>query len=1677
MKKMVQPMIYSNKSFMFKYILPLVLLILGVVESSSSEKCDSIRDCTGRALNFQVTSGSGAQYVDVPMRQSLTSLSSEFTVDMWLKPERQPGKREYIAGVWGPLVDKNDSWALYIDINDDIVFEINGPVNRGGEDNTIVRVPGSSYFGKWFHLAAVFDGNTQTAYLYIDDVPAGSARNDRYPASRLRKPRDSYLPMQLGSCNALLDDKANYRTLLGWMDEVRIWNYARTEDEIYCGKDISYNGDEEGLALYFRCNEMPNVYNLCDASGNGNTGRARSGARCRDGGGRQRIRTVFVNPAANINEDMKCDTTVTYNFTIQDTSRCGSSYGARILDDKVSRYTITPDRFDLLPGVINNFSVKIDRTQPGPFKSRLYVYPLNRCGVGTVININLNRKTELSMSRLSLNLGKVLADCEDVPYVDSVVTICNKTAEVTSARNLTITDIRTNLTGIIDAILPPGVTFPYTLKPGECLDITIRFTPVSNSVNHFDTLRVISDDRCYGSGIMPIYGRSQEAIGIYYPGTKKRIDTIVFKNTCIDRSSPAEQYQWEDLLDSEIEIDTIIIPEHFKSQRFRFPFNLRPATGYLPNYLQFTPKDYGDHTDSVVFVIIANGCKIRRVLYVKGKCISPEIVFETTDVDFGQVIVGQSAMRFATVRNEGAEPVTITLYMTRGDVFSATIERRTVNSGETASIPILFSPVDTLMYYDNVCYTEDICHTFGCIPVKGEGIYERFRFNPKVMKTENVLACDSRLDTMWIVNLSGKAQILDMISLNTSGKYELVDPPVLPEQIVIPPYDSVRFIFRFTPGDLTQDITEIASLHFYTMPDLDEWNAPMYGTSLLPKIFVTEETEYGTLEVNDIRKRFIKIENTSPYDLTIDSIRTTEGYYIINPAQYEGIVLKPRESRDVEIEFRPVEEKVYNGKAIVYSSSPCEVSGEGILTGKAIIMPLQIPVKAISYGFIQPCECQERAIVLLNRSLTFPMTIDSVWIDGEGLPGATPEYFSWRLAGQGNNNLPYSFDKQTSDTLYVKFCPNTPSLPQYIDHSAKIHIIAHGEGWDDTYEIYFIGKRSMMLYPTPDYVLFPPTRVDALSDPEKVDLVIPGVQYNPEQETVVIDSITFEPDERVFSYDGNIPKVISGGSQDSVMVTFRPRAVRNYRARMVMHISKPCGFKDTTVILEGNGFAPPYGISLKFMEDTLDIDTFKVINCNVLEVPVYSSREFPANVIDIHCRIGYDDTKLEFLDSDSPYLWGDTCKPFVPSLKSSVSPYGGMQFILKNLCRVDSTRPFLVARFRPKNLQRDIFKITVDSSFFDTEDVILYEIVAEHDSAYVQVLQPEISILNSIDFGRVDVLDCAQRTLQVMNTGDVPVTPDSLMNLPPDVRISGSSPPLGTYIDPGETAEITLEFCPRRKQQFDSDSLISESVAPCTLFDTTGITGEGYAPPFEFHVDLTQDVMNIDETGATIGDTINIPMLFEKDLARELNGITYWLKGLSFRVYMHYNPFALKYLRTNNGLNGNLDVDYKPGELILNYSGVDSLHARQFASNDFLVTVPDSTETMFSYDASDFDTDSILFLDLIPLGTESRMITGGKCYLTSLNFNSLKPSLAANVPNPWSYETRISFILKEDAPAVLRVYDTRGRMVKEILDGNKILPEGAYSYNITSENLVPGVYYYVLQYGAFKLDGKMILMK
>jgi len=83
--------------------------------------------------------------------------------------------------------------------------------------------------------------------------------------------------------------------------------------------------------------------------------------------------------------------------------------------------------------------------------------------------------------------------------------------------------------------------------------------------------------------------------------------------------------------------------------------------------------------------------------------------------------------------------------------------------------------------------------------------------------------------------------------------------------------------------------------------------------------------------------------------------------------------------------------------------------------------------------------------------------------------------------------------------------------------------------------------------------------------------------------------------------------------------------------------------------------------------------------------------------------------------------------------------------------------------------------------------------------------------------------------------------------------------------------------------------------------------------------------------------------------------------------------------------------------------------------------------------------------------------------------------LLQNYPNPFNAATRIKFILYEEAPVELTVFDLLGRKVRTL--GESIRQAGIHTVYFNASDLSSGIYFYRLQAGELIETRRMILLK
>lgn len=221
---------------------------------------DPVDNCVGSptvGLNFDGVD----DYIEVPDADEL-SLTGDFTLEVWVKVTDFDNFRDIV----GKVASQNGRPSPF----DYYLLKDSGrPRILVGNDSNFqfVDATNAPTPGQWAHLAVVKNGTSITHYL--NGLPNGTG-TVTFPAV------DNASSMIIGS-------RAGFPIpMKGNMDELRIWNTPRTQQQIQENIQTELTGMETGLVAYYPFNEgTPNGDNIAlvsviDKSGNGNSGSLRN---------------------------------------------------------------------------------------------------------------------------------------------------------------------------------------------------------------------------------------------------------------------------------------------------------------------------------------------------------------------------------------------------------------------------------------------------------------------------------------------------------------------------------------------------------------------------------------------------------------------------------------------------------------------------------------------------------------------------------------------------------------------------------------------------------------------------------------------------------------------------------------------------------------------------------------------------------------------------------------------------------------------------------------------------------------------------------------------------------------------------------------------------------------------------------------------------------------------------------------------------------------------------------------------------------------------------------------------------------------------------------------------------------------------------------------------------------
>ncbi len=168
----------------------------------------------------------------------------------------------------------------------------NGSAYAAGQNFPII---GSTILqnGVWYHVAATYNTSTATWKLYVNGVAESTSVPFGSPAAFVGVVPQSDSIQGLGIGTAIDSTGANYGYFQGVIDEVRIWNTARTAAQILAKKDVKIVSGQAGMIARF---------GLDEASGSSAAGTTQTGAATPSGTLSGEVAPVWVNARSFVDE-------------------------------------------------------------------------------------------------------------------------------------------------------------------------------------------------------------------------------------------------------------------------------------------------------------------------------------------------------------------------------------------------------------------------------------------------------------------------------------------------------------------------------------------------------------------------------------------------------------------------------------------------------------------------------------------------------------------------------------------------------------------------------------------------------------------------------------------------------------------------------------------------------------------------------------------------------------------------------------------------------------------------------------------------------------------------------------------------------------------------------------------------------------------------------------------------------------------------------------------------------------------------------------------------------------------------------------------------------------------------------------------------------------------------------
>ncbi len=383
-----------------------------------------------------------------------------------------------------------------------------------------------------------------------------------------------------------------------------------------------------------------------------------------------------------------------------------------------------------------------------------------------------------SVNPTSLDFGNVI---NGQTKMDSV-TVTNRGGE-----NLIISSVTS--TNVVFTVTPKN----GTIAPGDSTKYYITFAPLSNSLR---TGHIIFNHNDAGEkDSVSVSGSSSSAMFTAKPSTlyfgkvntgSQKVDTIAVTN---------------------MGTSNLIISDVTSSNEL---FTLNSTTGTLsPGQskkfaVTFAPLTDGLKTGYIYFTHNASSLKDSvRVIGTGGtQSTNPEFAVNTSNINFGSVLVNEQKQRMVIVSNTGDDDLIISSIFSDSDQFTVSSSGGTIAPGSTMEVVITFNPTSKGLKAGYIFFNHNAANGSDSVRVSGSGRIEEtapeFTINTSYLDFGTVLVGTQKQLSVTVTN-TGDTDLI--ISDLFSDEYQYI---ISPSSGTIPPNGTLTFYITFAPNVVGQ---------------------------------------------------------------------------------------------------------------------------------------------------------------------------------------------------------------------------------------------------------------------------------------------------------------------------------------------------------------------------------------------------------------------------------------------------------------------------------------------------------------------------------------------------------------------------------------------------------------------------------------------------------------------------------------------------------------------------------------------------------------------------------------------------------------------------------------------------------------------------------------------------------